>query len=159
MALLSFTLQIKDLNCEQAKTYPIYIKPPETVQNIEEVSVILAGGCSVPWRNEFKNLLKEQPIVLIDPIGDECDRPFWEHLSIDKADILLMWIPQEGECRGSLVEFGRFLEMKDKPLFVGVHPCSPLYQEFLIQVKIRPEVKIANSLLELSNQLHQFFEK
>lgn len=140
-------------NCEETNIYPIYIKNPDVVLYEEKSTVFLAGGCLVPWRDEFKKLLNGLPIVLLDPIGNEPGRPYWEHSNIDKADILLIWFPHIGDCRGSLVELGRFLEMKNKPLFVGIDPQSPLYKEVIIQLKVRPEVKIATSIEELSTQL------
>lgn len=140
-------------NCEESKVYPIYIKNPNVIQCEEKTTVFLAGGCLIPWREEFKKLLNGLPIVLLDPIGNETGRPYWEHSNIDKADILLIWFPHIGDCRGSLVELGRFLEMKNKPLFVGIDPQSPLYKEVIIQLKVRPEVKIATSIEELSTQL------
>lgn len=132
-----------------------YIKPPELVQKAKEKqkTLILAGGCSVPWRSEFQHLLEGVPLILLDPIGNPEERPYWEHHYINDADILLIWFPEVGECRGSLVELGRFLEMKEKQLFVGVHPSSKLFEEVMLQTKLRPEIKVATSLSELVSQV------
>lgn len=151
--ILSYLVLTGFVQGENLSTYPKYIKPPHILEKKESPTVILAGGCCTAWRDDFTALLKGKPWILLDPIGPEQERPYWENLSIGMADIYLMWIPEQGECRGSLVELGRFLEKKDKPLFIGVHPKSLLYPEVSMQIRHRPEVKLATSLEELAAQL------
>ncbi|MBA2727767.1 MAG: hypothetical protein H0U49_06310 [Parachlamydiaceae bacterium] len=69
---------------------PYCVKPPQDYETGEKPSVILAGGFSVPWHDEFRKLLSGTAEVLYDLIGPENIRPYSEHLAIEKADILLM---------------------------------------------------------------------
>lgn len=127
--------------------------PGVDASKVEVPTAILAGGCLTPWRQEFIQMMEDAPILLLDPTEPRDKRPLWEHTCIEKADILVVWFPDKGDCRGSLIELGRFLEQKKKPLLVGADPKSAHCQEVRIQLQIRPEVKLASSLEELAAQM------
>lgn len=80
----------------------------------------------------------------------------WEHDMLRKADAILFWFPKETICPIVLYELGAW-SMRDKPIFVGVHPEYSRKQDVEIQTRLaRPEVPVTYSLDDLATQVASF---
>jgi hypothetical protein len=89
----------------------------------------------------------------------------WEHEHIEKADVLLVWLPANEGTKlhtlsfTTLFELGRFAQMKNKNLVMGIHPDYYKRNEVVLQLSIlRPEVEIVSSLDELAGKLNSVVE-
>jgi Nucleoside 2-deoxyribosyltransferase like len=158
-----FTFRGNLYSCEKR-----YIQTPEIFydQRQELKAVFLAGSALYRWRDEFKQMMTDDDVILFDPINYEKRHPdrkvslMWESNHIDKADILLVWIPTGVKSNlgtlslTTLVELGRFIEMKDKRLIVGISKEHHLSEELMHQVSyLRPDATIVHSLEDLAHEL------
>ncbi|MBB64659.1 MAG: hypothetical protein CMO81_06300 [Waddliaceae bacterium] len=140
IALLS-VFTIDAWSCER-------VQSPQLLQscNKKGLSIFLAGTVSNSWRNTLMDSFQEDPAIFLIPINDwahENDRSFrvtWEQQHIDEADLIVLWLapPQANNPRTlsltTLFELGRIIEMKDKPVIIGIHPNYPLRRELEIQL-------------------------
>lgn len=147
-----------------------YILAPRSLEQkpLQEKTVFLAGSAAYRWRDQFRIMMAEDKVVLIDPINYEFREPkrnlslMWEVDHIEKADILLAWIPPGITTNPhtlsltTLFELGRFIEMKHKPLFVGISQEHHMAQELTHQVTLlRPDAVIVHSLEDLAEKLRK----
>lgn len=150
-----------------------YLSTPEIYDSSsnDRLSVFLAGSASFPWRIEFEKKLNDHELTLIDPTYKKndpwtrIDHIRWEHEHIDKADVLLAWLPANEETKlhtlslTTLFELGRFAQMKEKKIVMGIHPEYYKRNEVMLQLSIlRPEVEIVSSLDELAVELNKIAE-
>jgi len=118
----------------------------------------LAGGITgcEEWQAKVVEALKDEPVLLINPrranfpVEDKhaaFDQIKWEFSCLALADRILFWFAKEQIQPIVLYEFGRWLALSTKPLFVGVHPAYPRRQDVYIQGML------AYSSLEISSSL------
>jgi len=131
-------------------------------------SVFLAGSAAFFFFLEFREMLEKDHVVFLDPKNTDLDLICrsttlkWEIEHIEKADVLLAWIP-EGDPSSTrtlslttLFELGRFAEMKEKPLIVGISPKHYLFSEIHRQLRVlRPDAVVVVSLEELAERLRE----
>ena len=83
------------------------------------------------------------------PMGDPGaaqEQIVWEHTHLHKATAISFWFPCETLNPITLYELGAW-SMRNKPLFVGVHPDYQRKQDVLIQTKLaRPDIAVVESL-------------
>lgn len=147
-----------------------YIRTPNTLEETvsEEKTVFLAGSAASRWRDRFKQMMAKDNVILIDPINFDNREPdrslslMWEIEHIGKADILLAWIPPGIKSNPhtlsltTLFELGRFTEMKDKPLIVGISRDHHMANELTHQVSLlRPDAVVVHTLEDLATQLRK----
>lgn len=148
-----------------------YVQAPNVLHDYpgETKSVFLAGSAAYRWRDRFKQMMADDELILLDPINYEKREPnreyslMWEVDHIEKADILLTWIPS-GEkslphtlSMTTLFELGRFAEMKDKSLIVGISTGHHMYSELVYQIsQLRPDAVLVHSLEDLAEELRKF---
>jgi hypothetical protein len=143
-----------------------HIQSPEEYVTSEAPAAFLAGSAVFPWREAVKKNISPEEAVLFDPMNDQLaeenpmKRVQWEVDHMDYADIVVVWLPKEDQTKPhtfsltSLFEMGRFVQMKDKPLVVGIAPEYIRRDELVTQLKVlRPEVTVVNSLDALQEQL------
>lgn len=150
------------------------ISPSEFVKEkfSEKASVFLAGSAAYPWREHFKGMMATDQVVFLDPMNPDADEICrehtlkWEIEHINKADVLLVWVPKGEEASvktlslTTLFEVGRFVEMKNKPLVVGVEKGHYLRDELIGQLKfLRPDVIVVDSLDALATHLRCHMHK
>lgn len=140
-----------------------YIEAPREYLG-KERSLFLAGGITggPDWQAELTDLLKDEDIVLLNPrranfpIDNQNaakEQIEWEHWHLRKADAVSFWFPKETVCPITLYELGVQV-MKNKPLFIGVHPEYARRQDVEIQTRLeRPEIEIVYDLNSLSKQI------
>ncbi len=146
-----------------------HIQSPEEYVTSESPAVFLAGSAAFPWRECFKKNISPEEAVLLDPLNEDLTqndpvrRIQWEADHINHADILLVWLPESDKTNHytysltSLFETGRFVQMKEKPLLVGIAPGYIRRDELFTQLKVlRPEVVVVDSLEALEDQLRTF---
>ena len=141
-----------------------YIEAPNTYnQDLLGNSMFLAGGITncPNWQQEMAQLLSSTNLTLLNPrredfpIGDQAafGQIGWEHNALRAVKSILFWFPRETICPIVLYELGAW-SMKDKPIFVGVHPEYKRRQDVEIQTGwVRPNVEIVYSLTDLANQI------
>src|SRR3989344_3487307 len=133
-----------------------YIEAPAEYLGNER-SLFLAGGISncYDWQKDLVQLLKDEEIVLLNPrrinfpMNDKNAAPEqieWEHRHLRRAKAVSFWFPKETVCPITLYELGVQM-MKNKPLFIGVHPEYERKLDVEIQTRLeRPEIEIAYDL-------------
>ena len=165
--LFVFSLFCASLHGNEVNRY--ILTPERYVEKLtHDKSVFLAGSAAYKWRDEFRKLMEKDNVVLLDPINYELQHQqrenslMWEVEHIEKADILLTWIPQGDRSNPhtlsltTLFELGRFAEMKNKPLFVGISPDHHMQKELTIQMGLlRPDAVVVHSLQDLANELRK----
>jgi len=146
----------------------IYIESPNTYTpktlGLSKPKIFLAGGITncPNWQEDMVKLLEDTDYILFNPRRENFpihdpnaafEQIKWEHNHLHYAYAILFWFPCETICPIVLYELGAW-SMKDKPIFVGVHPDYQRKQDVEIQTKlVRPEVKIVYTLEELANQV------
>ena len=124
--------------------------------------IFLAGGATA-WRSEFAATLEAALptapptcAVLFDPIDPTPDleaRTRWEHDHIAQADVFVVWFPARSAASASLIELGRFIELR-APLYVGVDPDSPTREAVTLQLRLlQPTVRVVDTIDALANEL------
>lgn len=143
------------------------LKPLLSSVSQQPKSVFLAGGITgcPDWQQEMVAHLSDSNLVLLNPrredfpIGDPqaaLGQIKWEHGHLEKASAILFWFPCETICPIVLYELGAW-SMRDKPIFVGLHPKYARRQDVVIQTFLRrPEVKIVYSLEDLAMQVSRW---
>jgi hypothetical protein len=142
----------------------IYIEAPNRKLNIYETSLFLAGGITgcPDWQQEMVVKLECTDLTLLNPrradfpTGDPdtaLEQITWEHYMLRAASGIMFWFPKETLCPIVLYELGAW-SMRDRPIFVGVHPDYQRRQDVEIQTKLaRPDVEVVYSLTELANKI------
>jgi len=132
--------------------------------------LFLAGGISnCPlWQDEIIGLLEDLDITVTNPRRNELItlegeiarvQISWEFEALELSGAILFWFPKETLCPITLLELGKMM-MKDKPLFVGVHPEYKRAFDVEFQLSLeRPEVKVVNSIHELVQQVKKHYRK
>jgi len=131
--------------------------------------VFLAGSAAYPWRQEVIKKSGELALTFIDPVNHalhfhrQKERIRWEQKQIAQADILFVWIPKGEPDKSftlsmtSLFELGRFCEMRDKVLLVGIDPGHLRSEEISGQLHfLRPDVYVHRSLETLTQTLEHY---
>ncbi|MEC7839994.1 MAG: nucleoside 2-deoxyribosyltransferase domain-containing protein [Chlamydiota bacterium] len=166
VVLLTYHLPLISENCHIISPYEYQKSAFETKK-----SVFLAGSAALPWRENFKNKMQDDHVIFFDPMNSNAELISrsktlkWEIDHIDKADVIIAWIP-EGEPASTrtwslttLFELGRFVEMKRKPLIVGISPKHYMFAELLNQFKVlRPDAQVVSSLDEVIDRLRFYLE-
>jgi len=134
-------------------------------------SLFIGGGISgcPDWQTEILASLTNLPnITFINPrrksfdindhsIAEEQIR--WEYNHLRRASEILFWFCKETLCPITLYELGAW-SMTPKNIFVGVDPGYVREQDVIIQTSlIRPNIKVAKSLDELSHQIKKYYEQ
>ena len=142
----------------------IHIQCPGKVLDSKKEKWFLAGGitgCS-DWQSEILSYLKDLDFIAINPrrkffdinkkdIEEEQIR--WEFDALKKSDAVSFWFPSETLCPITLYELGK-ISMTKKKILIGVHPDYKRINDIKIQTKLlRPEIKIVDSLKDLSKQI------
>ena len=74
----------------------------------------------------------------------------WEHKYLAQSDEILFWFPKETVCPITLLEYGKFLMIGYKRLYVGVHPEYIRKLDIYVQTKLeRPDIEIVDNLDDL----------
>ena len=143
-----------------------YIEAPAEYRG-KERSLFLAGGISncYDWQKDLVQLLKDEEIALLNPrrtnfpMHDKKaaqEQIEWEHTYLRRADAVSFWFPKETVCPITLYELGVQM-MKNKPLFIGVHPEYERKLDVEIQTRLeRPEIEIAYDLNSLSDKIKEW---
>ena len=132
-----------------------------------ESSVFLAGGitgCS-DWQSELTALLSDTNLVVLNPRRQNfpakdplasAQQIRWEHKHLAMASLVSFWFPHETLCPITLFELGTFT-MGQRPLLVGCDPKYARRRDIETQMSLyRPDVKVVESIEELSEQIHAF---
>ena len=143
-----------------------YIEAPTEYLGNEK-SIFLAGGitgCS-DWQCELTDLLKNEDIVLLNPrranfpIDNQNaakEQIEWEYRHLHKTDAVSFWFPKETLCPITLYELGVQM-IKNKPLFIGVHPEYERKVDIEIQTRLaRPEIGVVYDLDSLSKKIKEW---
>lgn len=162
----SFSEDVRGDTFSRSGDYILYsercrcVRSPECYHKLssDPLSVFLSGPSSTFWRQDLMDLLRFEALVLLDPTlafkkNNRFFQVTWEHDHIDKSDVILVWLPEEESLNSAfhsletLFELGRFVEMRDKILVLGIHPNYPQREELELQVKkLRRDVPIVDSL-------------
>ena len=146
---------------QEIKAPKIYDKKPN------ENSLFMAGGISncSDWQKDFKDLLKNEDIVLLNPRRDDWDKINpekqikWEFDHFQKATAVSFWFCHETLCPITLYELGKESAI-NIPLFVGIDPEYKRKLDVEVQSKlIRPNLKIVYTLEDLSKQIKDWLKK
>lgn len=145
-----------------------YIEAPKKYERQNnEISIFLAGGITgcPKWQDEVTRTLVDTDLIVLNPrrenfpINDPSaaeQQITWEYNHLRIAHMILFWFPKETVCPIVLYELGAW-SMKNKPIFVGVHPQYQRRKDVEIQTKlVRSNVKIVYSLSELVEQIKMF---
>ena len=139
--------------------------PTEYLGN--ERSLFLAGGITgcPDWQRELTDLLKNEDIVLLNPrrakfpMHDKDaarEQIEWEYRHFCETAAVSFWFPKETLCPITLYELGVQM-IKNKPLFVGVHPEYERKVDIEIQTQLkRPEIEIVYDLNALSHKIKEW---
>jgi hypothetical protein len=143
----------------------VYVEAPNTIES-DKKSIFLAGGIQKcpQWQKSLANKLKNLDIIVFNPRRDNfpIDDPSaakeqitWEFIHLRKADMISFWFCAESIQPIVLLELGQHLVLDlNKPLVIGVDPGYERKQDVVIQTAlVRPTIKIATSLDELSDQI------
>ena len=110
-----------------------------------------AGTASALWaRSEFRDIYNPRRNEDIAKDGDEASNQIkWEHKALNEACSILFWFPDSpSHMPITLFELGSWL-VRDKPLFIGVHPNYQRRFDVIIQVGLeRPQQAIHSTLTE-----------
>lgn len=146
-----------------------YLEAP-TEYHGNERSLFLAGGITgcPDWQADLTDLLGDTDLVLLNPRRTNFslhEQKFtqeqieWEHRHLKKADAISFWFPKETVCPIALYELGVY-SMRNKPLFIGVHPGYARKQNVEIQTRLaRPEIEIVSDLNLLSKKIKEWVKK
>ena len=154
---------------------PTYIQCPQVFEE-EKVNgkiIFLAGGISKcpNWQEDLKLMLFESrlpKLVIFNPrrshdFDFEKESEFqikWEFDHLKRSDAVSFWFPKESVCPITLLELGTCLKSPNKTVFVGCHPEYSRKKDLYIQSSLyRPEIKIVEDLVSLSQQIQKWYEK
>lgn len=145
------------------------IKTPDEYEKKEMKwkAIFLAGSAHYDWRESFIKSCCDEHFVFFDPISSKeystkfpLKRIRWEHRHISLADVFVVWIPKGMDkdaktlSMTTLFECGRFVEQKNKPLFVGIEEGYVHRNELVNQLQqLRKDVIITDSLEALAKQV------
>ena len=135
-------------------------------------SLFLAGGISncPDWQSELlvllsdcKNLTIFNPRRLNYPMDDPGEAYIqigWEYDHLRTADMIVVWFSNGSVNPIVLYELGIWVNARPNiPAFIGIDPGYQRADDVIIQTKLaRPELKITNSLLDISKQIHQHLQ-
>ena len=154
---------------------PTYIQCPKFLEGDKPNSkfIFLAGGISLcaNWQEDLKQMLFEsrlKNLVIFNPrrshdFDFEKESEFqikWEHDHLKRSDAVSFWFPKESVCPITLLELGTCLKSPNKTVFVGCHPEYKRKKDLYIQASLyRPEIKIVEDLVSLSEQIQKWAEK
>lgn len=143
----------------------VYVEAPNTIES-DKKSIFLAGGIQKcpQWQKYIVRKLYNLDIVVFNPRRENfpIEDPSaaeaqitWEFIHLRKADIISFWFCAESIQPIVLFELGSHLVLNSsKPLVIGVDPGYERKQDVEIQTAlVRPTIKIATSLDELSDQI------
>jgi len=131
--------------------------------------VFLAGGISgtLDWQTVVIQSLNELAITILNPRRKNYpwNEPAaaaaqieWEFRHLRRTTTVLFWFPPETLCPIALFELGGRVLVREQALFVGTDPGYARKLDVEIQLRLaRPEVKLATSLSELSQQVGDWF--
>jgi hypothetical protein len=147
------------------------ITPPDSFEpnglTMKARRVFMAGGITdcPDWQQEYIEALKEAKGVLFNPRQKKFDvkNPLaaqnqikWEFDHLRMAHAVSFWFPEETLCPIVLFELGAW-SMSDKKIFVGCHPGYKRRYDVVMQMKLaRPDVRIVQSLMEVTNQVKRW---
>ncbi len=129
--------------------------------------VFLAGSSFYDWREDLIQAFSEKELTFFDPLYRVSMKRelgvAWEQKHIAEADVIVVWIPK-GDLDNlrslsitTIFELGRFVEMKDKPLIVGVHEDHPYKRELTLQLKgIKEDLEVFHHLEDLKGPIEHF---
>jgi hypothetical protein len=141
----------------------VYVEAPNTIES-DKKSIFLAGGIQgcPDWQKVLVRKLMDLDIVVFNPrranfpMGDPNAAEaqiIWEFTHLRKADMISFWFCPETLEPIVLYELGAW-SMTNKPLVIGVDPGYERKTDVEIQTSlVRPTIKIATSLDELSDQI------
>ena len=147
----------------------VEIQPPYTNLSMRSMSHFMGGGISncPEWQRDLAYELADLNITLLNPRRENFDihDPFqkedqvaWEFNSIEAANSVSLWFCKETLNPIVLLELGRMLEKKDKPLFVGADPDYQRIEDVLLQLKHgRPEVEMTYSIPDLARNIRNWY--
>lgn len=154
---------------------PTYIQCPQKFEEEKANGklIFLAGGISKcpNWQEDFKQMLFESrlpKLVIFNPrrshdFDFEKESEFqikWEFDHLKRSDAVSFWFPKESVCPITLLELGTCLKSQNKTVFVGCHPEYSRKTDLYIQTSLyRPEIKIVEDLVSLSQQIQKWYEK
>jgi hypothetical protein len=87
---------------------------------------------------------------------NEVEQVTWENDHLDLASGVVFWFPEETLCPITLLELGKCLMMRHKPIFVGCHPNYKRGRDVRIQCSLKkPTHSVVSSLTDLAIQVRQ----
>lgn len=158
---------------ENGRSSPIVIEAPhdwnaDVDSTGRDHQLFLAGGitnCS-DWQSEMIGLLEDFDGVIFNPRRRQWPRDseslseqiHWEQTHLDRSHLRLFWFAQETVCPITLFELGNALG-KSQSIVIGADPNYCRREDLKIQLSlIRPDLVIANSILQLSKQVIEYFD-
>jgi len=137
-----------------------------SIENSQNCKLFLAGGitnCS-DWQSVLIEDIKDLPITIYNPrrknfpMGDPKaaeTQITWEFNHLRDADVILFWFAQGSMNPIVLYELGKWGNCIERPMILGIDPLYERKQDVIIQtILARPEIVIAQSLEELSEQVY-----
>ncbi|MBI5274645.1 MAG: hypothetical protein HY860_06315 [Chlamydiales bacterium] len=162
---LSFLFAIASVNGQIINPSMDYQKQPN-----DPPALFLAGSASDPWREKLIQSLNVSSYVYLDPTEVQDHHSLkkirWEHRHIELASAFVVWIPKGQKSNpktlslNTLFDCGRFIEMKNKPLIVGIEQGYVMRDALVKELRqLRPDIIITDSLEALSRETSQAIKK
>lgn len=141
--------------------------PVFTPQIRPNTAYLVGGIVGCPdWQLKMTELLTGTALQLVNPRTENFTRETSEDFSravkqnrerLDECEAAIAWFPKEQMTPVALLELGS-LVASGKPVFIGVDPGYKRQIDVEIQTELeRPEIDIAYSLEELSEQVKRYY--
>ena len=154
------------------KTSLVVTAPNRSTQS-GNTTLFLAGGISncPDWQSEvINNLLKFESLTIFNPRRPlypmnnpekEYEQIKWEYDHLKSSAILVFWFSPGSLNPIALYELGLWVNARpETTAFIGVDPLYERKRDVIIQTKLaRPDIVIAHSLTELTNQIGNYLLK
>lgn len=134
-------------------------------------TLFLAGGITgcPDWQAKLCDLLRDERLVVFNPRRADFDvtdpnaaatQIRWEHDHLRAADAISFWFSAATIQPIVLYELGAW-SMTDKPLFIGIEPGYPRWQDVTIQTSLaRPDIgSYAVDLGSLAEQIKTWLKR
>lgn len=135
------------------------IRPPNKIPKLDvSTGTVFMGGTISNWRDEFKLLLQDTDVVLLDPVVENYspseEQVSWEFDAMNRAHILVFYFDKTSVSPISLMELGWAMHSL-RTVLVGADPDYPLYSELLPRYNIMRCLKIecSNSVYDLAQKV------
>ena len=156
----------------------IYLQAPDHISsNFKSPSVFLAGGISncPNWQSEVIKLvehLEDNELTIVNPRQQDYlfsdvevarKQIEWEYEYLHKVNCVAFWFPKETICPITLFELGYLLGWRSRSaaprVLIGCHPEYSRKFDIEVQVGLREDIQIVNSIEELSREIIKFSEQ